>query len=54
VARAEIVEDVDAAELTVTVHPTALPRCDRCWTHRPDVDSAGLCGRCRDVLARSG
>ena len=54
VARAEIVEDVDSAGLTVTVHPTAFKRCDRCWTHRPDVDPAGLCGRCREVLARLG
>jgi isoleucyl-tRNA synthetase len=54
VARAEIVEDVDAKELTATVHPTTFKRCDRCWTHRPDVDPAGLCARCRGVLARSG
>jgi isoleucyl-tRNA synthetase len=53
VARAEIVEDVDAKQLTATVHPTTFKRCERCWTHRPDVDPSGLCARCRGVLART-
>jgi isoleucyl-tRNA synthetase len=25
-------------------------KCARCWQVRPDVDAAGLCGRCRGVL----
>ena len=54
VARAELVEDVDAGAPRVTVQKTALPRCERCWTHRPDVDASGVCGRCRALLASRG
>jgi len=54
VARAEIVEDVDAGAIRVMVHRTAFTKCERCWNHRPDVDTEGLCGRCRDALAKRG
>jgi len=58
VARAEVVEDVDAVGIAVEVAQTAFPRCDRCWTHRPDVapdgPTAGLCGRCVEALAAVG
>jgi isoleucyl-tRNA synthetase len=58
VARAELVEDVDATGVAVQVSRTAFPRCERCWTHRPDVAadgaSAGLCGRCVTALAAAG
>ncbi len=40
------------------VSRTAKPRCDRCWTYRPDVaaegERKGLCGRCAGVLEASG
>ncbi len=36
----------------VTSTRTALPRCDRCRRHLPDVVAAtGLCGRCTEVVA---
>jgi isoleucyl-tRNA synthetase len=58
VARAEVIEDVDAGGLTVEVTRSVLPRCDRCWTHRPDVaadgPTAGLCDRCVAALAAAG
>ena len=56
------------AELTVTDRParvydvgvmrTANRKCDRCWTHRPDVTAegarAGLCARCVTALQAAG
>ncbi|NOT32539.1 MAG: isoleucine--tRNA ligase [Candidatus Eisenbacteria bacterium] len=55
VARAELIEDLDATDVRVEVQKTSLPRCERCWTHRPDVDDtpgqAALCSRCNRVLA---
>ena len=54
VARAEIVEDVDAGAIRVMVHRTAFTKCERYWNHRPDVDTEGPCGRCRDALAKRG
>ncbi|MCL8206950.1 MAG: isoleucine--tRNA ligase [Actinomycetia bacterium] len=38
--------------LRVEARPTALPRCERCWRHVPDVSAAGICGRCAAVLER--
>ena len=32
--------------------PRRYRKCERCWMHRDDVSSEGLCGRCRDALAR--
>ncbi len=57
VARAELAEG-PGEEIGVAVRTTALAKCERCWTHRDDVaaDGArtGLCGRCVEVLERSG
>ena len=53
VARAELVEAAGSHELTVEVGKTALAKCERCWTHRPDV-AGGLCGRCLAALATRG
>jgi isoleucyl-tRNA synthetase len=48
----------DGQEPAVAVSRTALARCERCWTHRPDVASegahAGLCGRCVAALSATG
>jgi isoleucyl-tRNA synthetase len=48
----------DGSEIQVEVSKTASPRCDRCWTYRPDVAGEGahrgLCARCVEVLARTG
>jgi isoleucyl-tRNA synthetase len=45
----------DGQEPEVAVARTAHRRCERCWTHRPDVAGegphAGLCGRCVAALA---
>jgi isoleucyl-tRNA synthetase len=47
-----------AQEPEALVTKTALVRCDRCWTYRPDVatggERKGLCGRCTGVLEASG
>ncbi len=51
VARAELVEDAEGAEPRVEIRRTSWPKCARCWTHRPDVQEPGLCGRCQAVLA---
>ncbi len=54
VARAEVAEAPDRPELSVSVRRTAWLKCERCWTHRPEVRSdgtdPGLCGRCVAVL----
>jgi isoleucyl-tRNA synthetase len=45
----------DAAAFEVTAAPADPARyrkCERCWMHRDDVSAEGLCGRCRDALAR--
>ncbi|MEO8717229.1 MAG: isoleucine--tRNA ligase [Burkholderiales bacterium] len=41
-------------ELRVTVAPSAHAKCDRCWHYRPDVNGAGLCGRCETNLRGKG
>ncbi len=47
-----------AAELSVTVTPTAHAKCERCWHYREDVGSIaehpGLCARCHSNLHGSG
>jgi isoleucyl-tRNA synthetase len=44
-----------AGEPGATVAKTPWRRCDRCWTHRPDVrEDGGICGRCEKVLAATG
>ncbi|HLO95917.1 MAG TPA: class I tRNA ligase family protein, partial [Burkholderiaceae bacterium] len=47
-----------AAELSVTVTPTAHAKCERCWHYREDVGSIaehpGLCGRCHSNLHGAG
>jgi isoleucyl-tRNA synthetase len=58
VARAELDEEAGRHDLAVEIRRTALPRCDRCWTHRPDVrprdEGAMLCERCVAALAARG
>jgi len=50
VLKTRLEHTADAAELSVTVHPSAAAKCDRCWHHRDDVgqhaDHPTLCGRC--------
>jgi isoleucyl-tRNA synthetase len=41
-------------EPRVEVSPSAHPKCERCWHYRPEVDAAGLCGRCRSNLEGPG
>jgi len=44
-----------AAPLQVTVERTPWSRCERCWTHRDDVDAAThVCARCATVLRDTG
>ncbi|MGH8704390.1 MAG: isoleucine--tRNA ligase [Burkholderiales bacterium] len=43
-----------AAESAVTVTPSSHAKCERCWHYRPDVNAAGLCGRCESNLHGSG
>ena len=31
--------------------PARFKKCERCWMHRTDVSSEGLCARCREALA---
>ncbi len=65
---ARLIEAVDFQELAISaavrvlpgdgtavvVHPSADPRCERCWRHFPDVAAdTGLCGRCASVLAHA-
>ena len=52
VARADLVAG-ESPELAVEVRKTSLPKCERCWTHRPDI-SDGVCGRCTAALAARG
>ncbi len=40
--------------IRVQVSRTDLSRCDRCWRHLPDVNAAGLCGRCDEAVAGQG
>jgi isoleucyl-tRNA synthetase len=44
-----------ATPLRVSVTRTSWPRCERCWTHREDVDTrTGICGRCATALRETG
>ncbi len=54
VARAELLEDIDRTGIAVEVTKTGLVRCERCWTHRPDVGANGLCQKCVAALAATG
>jgi len=58
VAAARLEAGNAGGEPRVTVAPTALPRCERCWTYRPDVavdgPRAGLCARCDSVVTAGG
>ena len=49
---------LEGAEPVASVLKTAFARCERCWTHRPDVATsgphAGLCERCVAALAATG
>jgi len=40
--------------LRIEVAPSAHAKCDRCWHYRPDVNGAGLCGRCETNLHGDG
>jgi isoleucyl-tRNA synthetase len=56
VAGVEVVADARVGDgFGVTVRATTHPRCERCWTYRPDVAAAGersgLCRRCVESLA---
>ncbi|MDH3319131.1 MAG: isoleucine--tRNA ligase [Betaproteobacteria bacterium] len=41
-------------EPRVEVAPSTHAKCDRCWHYRPDVNGAGLCGRCETNLHGNG
>ena len=50
-AEIAIVASVDYAADAVTITPTTMHKCGRCWRHLPDVSEDGtLCGRCETVL----
>jgi isoleucyl-tRNA synthetase len=46
------------AEESITVMPSAHPKCERCWHWRADVGQdtshPGLCGRCLSNLFGAG
>ncbi len=50
--------DRKPADFSVSAARTSWPRCERCWTHRADVEASGprpgLCARCVAVLAATG
>ncbi len=58
VARAELVAGAEGQAIEVAAGPTALARCERCWTYRADVAAEGkdrgLCARCVAALAARG
>ena len=54
VAAARLVKGTADQGIQVRVTRTAWKRCERCWMHREDVDSGGLCGRCTRALAATG
>jgi isoleucyl-tRNA synthetase len=58
VAKVELVASGPTGELSVTVQPTTLVKCERCWMHREDVVAegtrAGLCARCVTALESAG
>ena len=53
VSSVKLSEDA-GAPLQVHVRASAQPKCGRCWHYRPDVNPAGLCGRCESNLHGSG
>jgi isoleucyl-tRNA synthetase len=53
VAAVAVSGGAEGQAVEVAVRRTALARCDRCWTYRPDV-TQGLCSRCTSVLAAAG
>ena len=58
VAKVDLAEGGRRGELAVTVRPTALVKCERCWMHRdgrrPGGRAAGLCARCVTALESAG
>ena len=54
VARGTLVADSGVSEMQIRAERTSWTRCERCWTHREDVEQrAGgdpLCSRCLTVL----
>jgi isoleucyl-tRNA synthetase len=38
----------------VDAKPSKMPKCDRCWHYRADVNGEGLCGRCVSNLKGPG
>jgi isoleucyl-tRNA synthetase len=47
-------EEVEGVPLQVHVKASALPKCERCWHYRGDVNAEGLCGRCESNLHGAG
>jgi isoleucyl-tRNA synthetase len=45
---------VHRGQPSLKVTPSANAKCDRCWHYTPDVDTEGLCGRCRSNLQGPG
>jgi len=54
VARASLAPESGASEISVRAERTSWLRCERCWTHREDVEPRAtgdpLCSRCVAVL----
>jgi isoleucyl-tRNA synthetase len=46
--------DVRPGEGAVTVKPSEHAKCERCWHYTADVNSEGLCARCRTNLEGAG
>jgi isoleucyl-tRNA synthetase len=43
-----------SGELEVRVKASELPKCERCWHYRADVNDEALCGRCQSNLHGAG
>ncbi len=54
VAGVTLEEGAPEGDFQVAVRRTTHPKCERCWTYRPDVNDQQLCGRCVEVLAATG
>jgi isoleucyl-tRNA synthetase len=48
------VQKAQGAGVSVKVKASEHPKCERCWHYRPDVNPAGLCGRCESNLHGAG
>ena len=50
VSQIELNLDANLKDTAVSIDHADGEKCERCWNWSVDVDSAGLCGRCRNIL----